>query len=165
MAHVYQEGDDGGRRGRPTGGEAVLNDRLSGGLAPRDGRGGGRRRVSVRTNRFEAPTRADALVAEREETAVGVAHATWSTEGATGDVLRRYVDPDTRREGLGSELLERTCTEPTDCGAERISAMVLLANEPGAGFSERFGFAFVDERTTIGEESYPESRYVPKPDG
>ena len=39
--------------------------------------------------------------------------------------------------------------------------MVLAANDPGAAFYERFGFGFVDEReTTIGDESYPESRYA-----
>jgi ribosomal protein S18 acetylase RimI-like enzyme len=109
------------------------------------------------------------LVAERtadgeegeERTVVGFAHATWNEETAEGYILRLYTHPDHRREGVGRALLERTRDELSGRGVERVNAMVLAANDPGAAFYERFGFGFVDEReTTIGDESYPESRYA-----
>ena len=101
------------------------------------------------------------LVAERDETVVGFAHAALSEAGAAGNVLRLYVHPDHRREHVGRELLERTCTELAEQGADRIYGMVLTENDPGNAFYSRFGFEAVDEReTTIGNESYPETRYV-----
>jgi ribosomal protein S18 acetylase RimI-like enzyme len=106
------------------------------------------------------------LVAERDGDVVGFSHATWHDAEAEGYILRLYAHPDHRREGLGRALLERTCDELTARDVERINAMVLSANEPGVAFYERFGFAFVDEHeTTIGDERYPESRYVLEPDG
>lgn len=101
------------------------------------------------------------LVAEREGTVVGFAHATWSDAEDEGYILRIYVDPDHRRENLGRELLERTCGELSERDIERISAMVLSENGPGNAFYERFGFALVDEsETMIGDDAYRENRYV-----
>lgn len=101
------------------------------------------------------------LVADREGGVVGFAHATWSDADREGYILRLYVDPDHRRAGLGRELLDRTTAELADAGVRRVNAMVLSANEPGREFYERFGFEHADEqRTTIGGEQYPESRYV-----
>ncbi|KAA9398713.1 GNAT family N-acetyltransferase [Haloarcula sp. CBA1130] len=101
------------------------------------------------------------LVFEREERVVGFAHATWHETDRVGYILRLYVHPDYRREGIGRALLERTCTELFEHDIDRVNAMVLSANEPGAEFYEQFGFEFVDEsETEIGGERYPESRYV-----
>ncbi|MFC5970918.1 GNAT family N-acetyltransferase [Halomarina salina] len=105
------------------------------------------------------------LVAERDaetdDGVVGFAHATWTDADREGYLLRLYVDPDHRRENLGRELLDRTTAELAGLGVERVNAMVLSANEPGRAFYEHFGFDHVDEqRTTVGGESYPESRYV-----
>ncbi|NLV07284.1 GNAT family N-acetyltransferase [Haloarcula rubripromontorii] len=101
------------------------------------------------------------LVAERGERVVGFAHATWHETDREGYILRLYVHPDYRREGIGRSLLERTCEELFEYDIERINAMMLTANEPGAEFYEGFGFEFVDEsETEIGGERYPESRYV-----
>lgn len=101
------------------------------------------------------------LVAKREEHVVGFAHATWHETDHTGYILRLYVHPDSRREGIGQSLLERTCEELFEHDIDRINAMVLSANEPGAEFYEQFGFEFADESDTeIGGERYPESRYV-----
>lgn len=129
-------------------------------------------------NEWYAPNRIEAeldddrtllLVAERtadgeegeERAVVGFAHATWNEETAEGYILRLYTHPDHRREGVGRALLERARDELSGRGVERINAMVLAANDPGAAFYERFGFGFVDEsRTTIGDETYPESRYA-----
>ncbi|AUV83618.1 N-acetyltransferase [Salinigranum rubrum] len=128
-----------------------------------------RETVETAVNDWYAPERIEAelgaertlvLVAEADEI-VGFSHATWSDEDATGYILRIYVDPDHRRERIGRALLERTCADLGAEGVERINAMVLAANEPGADFYEHFGFEFADERTTtIGEETYPERRYV-----
>lgn len=92
---------------------------------------------------------------------VGFVHATWNVTDREGYILRLYVDPDHRREGVGRALLDRTTTALIDAGVDRVSAMVLSANEPGRQFYEGFGFDHADEQqTTIGGQSYPESRYV-----
>lgn len=121
------------------------------------------------TERIEAEVGAErtlVLVEEREGEVVGFAHATWSDEDANGYILRLYVDPDHRREGVGRDVLAGTCEALVDRGVERIHAMVLSDNRPGIDFYEGFGFEFVDEQSTsIGDETYPESRYVFEPDG
>lgn len=106
-------------------------------------------------------SRALILVAERKETVIGFAHATWNDTEGEGYILRIYVHPDHRQENIGRELLEQTCSALADQDIERINAMVLVENEPGNAFYKRFGFEHVDERETrIGGESYPENRYV-----
>jgi ribosomal protein S18 acetylase RimI-like enzyme len=109
------------------------------------------------------------LVAERGGSVLGFAHATWEEggagmegpEGPAGHILRIYVDPDRRREGVGRALLERTCETLAEEGVDRVNAMVLAANEPGRTFYERFGFEYAEEgETVIGGETYPERRYV-----
>lgn len=90
---------------------------------------------------------------------VGFVHAHWGDE--EGHVLRLYVHPNHRREGVGSALLEHVQSELFDRGVERIAAMVLADNELGNAFYEQFGFEAVDEsETTIGGERYLETRYV-----
>jgi ribosomal protein S18 acetylase RimI-like enzyme len=101
------------------------------------------------------------LVSERAESVVGFVHATWHETDREGYILRLYVHPDHRRAGIGQALLEQTCEDLFGRDIDRINAMVLSANEPGAEFYERFGFEFADENETeIGGERYPESRYV-----
>lgn len=101
------------------------------------------------------------FVAEREETIVGFAHATWSDAESKGYILRIYVVPEHRGEEIGRELLERTRTALAERGVDRIDAMVLAENEPGNAFYERFGFEQVGEgETIIGDDSYRENRYV-----
>ncbi|KAB1187004.1 MULTISPECIES: GNAT family N-acetyltransferase [Haloferax] len=107
------------------------------------------------------PARSLVLVAERDESVVGFAHATWSNDEHEGYILRLYVHPDHRRQGVGSELLERIRGDLSTEGVDRINAMVLAENEPGNTFYEQFGFEFVDEaKTTIGGDSYRENRYA-----
>ncbi|WP_238547495.1 GNAT family N-acetyltransferase [Haloferax mediterranei] len=101
------------------------------------------------------------LVAEREDTVIGFAHATWNNTEGEGYILRIYVHPEHRRENVGRELLEQTCAGLAEQGIERINAMVLVENKPGNAFYERFGFEHADERETIiGDEPHPENRYV-----
>lgn len=107
------------------------------------------------------PARSLVLVAERDDAVVGFAHATWSSDEREGYILRLYVHPDSRRQNVGHELLNRTRTELASEGVERVNAMVLAENEPGKNFYEQFGFEFVDEtQTTIGGNAYRENRYV-----
>lgn len=100
------------------------------------------------------------LVEDLDDDVVGFTHAAWNDDDE-GYVLRIYVDPDHRRNGVGHDLLVDACGALFEQGVERINAMVLSANDPGKAFYERFGFEFRDERETIiGDETYPESRYV-----
>lgn len=101
------------------------------------------------------------LVAERGETIVGFSHSIWNDADAEGYILRLYVHPDHRREGVGTDLLERTCAALFEQEVDRINAMVLAGNDPGNEFYETFGVGFVNQReTTIGDETYEENRYV-----
>lgn len=97
------------------------------------------------------------FVADREGEVVGFAHGVL-TEGA-GAVLRVYVDPAHRGDGLGTDLLDRTVEAMTADGAERVTATVLSANEPGLQFYLDAGFTELDERgeTRIGDEFYEET--------
>jgi ribosomal protein S18 acetylase RimI-like enzyme len=98
-------------------------------------------------------------VAERDGELVGFAHAVEDELG--GAILRVYVAPDYRSEGIGGDLLEHVREELADRGAERVRAMVLAENEPGNEFYQRFGFE-LDEKseTRIGEETYRENVYI-----
>lgn len=101
-----------------------------------------------------------AFVAESGREVVGFVHAVWDRE--EGDVLRVYVAPDHRGEGLGRALVERACEELFDRGVDRVKAMVLAANERGNEFYRALGFAPTDEggETEIGGERYEERVYV-----
>jgi ribosomal protein S18 acetylase RimI-like enzyme len=98
-------------------------------------------------------------VAESGEEVVGFAHAVEDETGGT--ILRVYVAPDHRGDGIGSDLLERAREALADRGAERVRAMVLAENEPGNEFYRRFGFELRERNETrIGEESYRENVYI-----
>ncbi|MXV60583.1 GNAT family N-acetyltransferase [Natronorubrum sp. JWXQ-INN-674] len=109
-------------------------------------------------------SRALMVVAERDDEIVGFAHATWDHDEQEGNILRVYVAPDHRNEGLGGRLLEETRDRLTDQDVERIKAMVLEANEPGNEFYREFGFEQVStEAIKIGGDSYTECTYVLEP--
>ncbi|MFD1562297.1 GNAT family N-acetyltransferase [Haloarchaeobius amylolyticus] len=101
------------------------------------------------------------LVAERDGSVVGFAHATFEPDEHTGTILRLYVDPDHRGEGIGSDLLTATRDRLFEQGVERIRAMVLAANDVGNEFYRSFGFEHTaTESVQIGAESYEERTYV-----
>lgn len=105
--------------------------------------------------------RALMLVAERDAEVVGFAHATWDAGASEGYILRVYVAPTHRNEGLGWRLLEETCHSLFEQGLDRIKAMVLDANELGKAFYSKFGFEKTDvEEVPIGEDTYEECTYV-----
>lgn len=103
----------------------------------------------------------DALipVAETDGEVVGFAHAVEDEDGGT--ILRLYVAPDYRREGVGGDLLEHARDVLDARGAERVRVMVLADNEVGNEFYQRFGFELIEEgETAIGETTYRENVYV-----
>ncbi|PSQ04019.1 N-acetyltransferase [Halobacteriales archaeon QS_6_71_20] len=100
-------------------------------------------------------------VAERDGDVVGFAHGLVDGDDASGHVLRLYVRPEARGEGVGGSLLERVRDDLFDRGVERIHAMVLSDNEPGNAFYRSFGFEREGEaETRIAGEPYPENRYA-----
>jgi ribosomal protein S18 acetylase RimI-like enzyme len=89
---------------------------------------------------------------------VGFAHAVWKDE--SGYVLRLYVTPERRRDGVGRQLLDGTRERLREHDVERVDAMVLSANRLGNEFYRSFGFEAVDEgETVIAGERVPETRY------
>ena len=104
--------------------------------------------------------RALVLVADAgDDGVVGFSHAVLS--GDAGHILRLYVDPDHRGQGVGGDLLEATRDELFDRGAEQVQAMVLAANEPGNEFYRAYGFEQTGEgTTTIAGEPHPENTYT-----
>lgn len=99
------------------------------------------------------------VVAEDDGEVVGFAHGVWARR--TGHILRVYVDPDNRGEGLGSELLAAVRDSLIKRGSDRIQAMVLAENEAGNQFYRDAGFEKIDDaETTIGEETYTENVYA-----
>ena len=99
------------------------------------------------------------LVAEDDDHVVGFSHAAW--EADSGDILRLYVRPDRRREGIGSQLLKRTIDGLSQRTVERIKAMALTANDPGDEFYRSMGFLPSETaQTEIGDESYEEVVYI-----
>jgi ribosomal protein S18 acetylase RimI-like enzyme len=78
-----------------------------------------------------------------------------------GHVLRLYVDPEHRRRGVGSRLLERACEELFERGTDRVFALVLADNERGNAFYRDHGFEKVDENeTTIAGASFRENTFA-----
>jgi ribosomal protein S18 acetylase RimI-like enzyme len=118
--------------------------------AVRDWYGDGRMHAEVDSN--DSPV----VVAEDGDDVVGFAHGVVSPTEGFGTVLRLYVDPDRRREGVGRALLsaiEARLAE--DC--HRLQATVLSANEAGRAFYRAAGYEETGEsETTIGGERYPE---------
>jgi len=102
----------------------------------------------------------DALVtvAESDGEVGGFAHGVWARR--TGHILRVYVDPDHRGQGVGSDLLATLRDSLLQRGSDRIQAMVLADNEAGNEFYRNAGFEKIDEgETTIGGETYVENVY------
>lgn len=105
-------------------------------------------------------------VAERDDRVIGFVHAfaaATDTAGRDdGTILRLYVHPDARGEGVGSKLLDAAHNVLADRGCDRVRAMVLAANEAGRAFYAASGFEETDETgtTVIDGESYEEVVFV-----
>lgn len=89
----------------------------------------------------------------------GFVHALVDDE--TGHVLRLYVDPDSRREGVGTALFDAAVDALFDRGVDVVAAMVLEENEPGRKFYRNLGLLEREDRheTVIGGERYTECVY------
>ncbi len=88
-------------------------------------------------------------------TVTGFVHAVTGDE--LGHVLRLYVVPDHRRQGIGRRLLEYVIDEVADLGFDRVVALVLADNDLGVEFYRSMGFETVDEaETMIGGTAYRE---------
>lgn len=98
-------------------------------------------------------------VAEVEDELVGFAHAVEDESGGT--VLRVYVAPEHRREGIGGDLLSSAHDALRERGAEQVRAMVLAENDPGNEFYRQHGFELAEEsETVIGDSTHRENVYV-----
>lgn len=106
--------------------------------------------------------RAVVLVAESaDDKIIGFVHGVRDRGENHGDILRLYVHPDHRGNGIGRELFEAARDELVDSGVDQLRAMVLEENEPGNEFYRGFGFEWEDtEQITIGGETYSENTYV-----
>ena len=84
------------------------------------------------------------------------------TEEREGSILRLYVRPDARGEGVGRELLDAARAELFDRGSDRVRAMTLAANEAGRAFYAACGLTKTDEvaETVIDGERYEEVVFV-----
>lgn len=90
---------------------------------------------------------------------VGFAHAV--LDGDEGNVLRVYVHPDARREGIGEALFERVRRELVRHDIARLNAMVLADNAIGNEFYADRGFELVERaETRIGGEAFEENTYA-----
>lgn len=99
------------------------------------------------------------LVVEDDGEVVAFAHAAWESD--SGDILRLYVKPERRREGIGRRLLEQTSGRLFERDVEQIKAMALAANDTGNEFYRTMGFQTSETAMTeIGDESYEEVVYV-----
>ena len=98
------------------------------------------------------------LIAGPAGTVAGFGHAVQARR--VGHILRVYVSPDRRDEGVGRALLAALEKRLREGGAERVQAMVLADNEVGNEFYRSAGFEKIDEdETTIGGETYAENVY------
>jgi ribosomal protein S18 acetylase RimI-like enzyme len=98
------------------------------------------------------------FVAVEDDAVVGFAHAL--VDDDAGHLLRLYVHPDARRGGVGAALVEAVREELACLDADRVTATVLAANEPGNAFYRDLGFEKVGEgETSIGGETFRENRY------
>jgi ribosomal protein S18 acetylase RimI-like enzyme len=105
-------------------------------------------------------TDAQVLVADVDGEAVGFVHTV--VAGEEGDILRLYVDPDHRGEGIGSSLLDAAVAHLDAQGVDRVQAMVLVDNEAGNRFYRSQGFepSTATRETEIAGEYYGERVWV-----
>lgn len=98
------------------------------------------------------------FVAADANTICGFVHAV--VDGDSGILLRLYVHPDHRTEGMGSTLFEHARTRLSEYSLDTIRGMVLAENTIGNEFYRGLGFEKVSSDTTrIGGETFAENTY------
>lgn len=99
--------------------------------------------------------RSTLLVAEGSGGLVGFVHGHWA--GETGVIMRLYVHPDHRNQGIGSDLFEAMTETLSDHDVADLRAMSLEANETAIGFYKGLGMVEVGTETTaIAGDQYEE---------
>jgi len=89
----------------------------------------------------------------------GFVHAV--VDGDRGTLLRAYVHPDARGDGLGRGLVDAALDAFRDRGCDRAEAMVLARNDPGNAFYRKLGFEHVaTDSTIVGGDGYDEHVYL-----
>ncbi len=100
-----------------------------------------------------SPPEMEALIAEDDERAVGLAlfFPTWSTwRGRPGVHLEDlFVVPEARGRGIGRALLSRVASIAVERGCARLEWQVLDWNEPALGFYRALGAHSLDEWITM----------------
>ena len=89
------------------------------------------------------------FVAIDEETLRGTVMAGY--DGHRGWIYSLAVDPDHRRQGIGSALLDHAERRLSELGCVKINLQVLDGNLPAQRFYEAHGFA-VEHRVSMGKE-------------
>jgi ribosomal protein S18 acetylase RimI-like enzyme len=77
-----------------------------------------------------------------------------------GEIHWLHVHPDSRGQGIGTDLLDRIESELADYGAERFAGFTLAVNEEGAAFYEHHGYERANSREVeVGAECFDELEY------
>jgi ribosomal protein S18 acetylase RimI-like enzyme len=98
------------------------------------------------------------LVAETDDGQVGFCHGV--CDGASGYVLRLYVEPDHQGQGVGTGLHEHLRDDLRDLNMRRMYAMVLADNDGGNEFYREMGFEKTSEGVVeLGGDRYTENVY------
>lgn len=90
--------------------------------------------------------RTELLVATEDEEIVGFIHGHWA--GDTGIILRLYVYPDHRNQGIGGDLFEAISDNLEERGVDTLRGMALAENDTATGFFEDQGMVQVGSETT-----------------
>lgn len=100
--------------------------------------------------------RTELLVATENGEIVGFVHGHWA--GDTGIILRLYVHPTHRDQGIGSDLFESIAGRLQERDVDTLRAMALAENDTATDFFERQGMVQVGSETTaIAGSQYEEA--------
>lgn len=100
--------------------------------------------------------RTELHVAEEDAELLGFVHGHWA--GDTGIILRLYVHPDHRNEGVGGQLFEAIAEAFQDHDVDTLRAMALEENGTATTFFEGQGMVQVGSETTaIAGDQYQEA--------
>lgn len=102
-------------------------------------------RPTIRESIVQRIVADDLLVAERAGTVVGFVMCTvergrYEQDGTTGVIENLYVDPDARREGIGSDLVAAAEGRLADSGATRITLEAMAENDTARAFYAERGY-------------------------